>query len=39
MLWKDANGDRKIQPRRELRCVCKKGGDNCSIKARPIDCK
>lgn len=39
MLWKDINGDKKIQPRRELRCVCKGGSDNCGIKARPVDCK
>jgi len=39
MLWTDLNGDRKIQPRRELRCVCKTGGDNCGIKARRTQCK
>ncbi len=39
LLWRDANGDRKIQPRKELRCVCKSGGDNCGIKARKVDCQ
>lgn len=39
LIWKDVNGDKKIQPQRELRCVCKSGGDNCGIKARKVDCK
>jgi hypothetical protein len=39
MLWYDRNGDCKIQPRQELRCVCKAGGDNCGIKARRTECK
>ncbi|MEM6377866.1 MAG: hypothetical protein AAF705_06620 [Bacteroidota bacterium] len=37
-LWKDLNRDGKIQPKRELRCVCKRSGDNCGIKARKVDC-
>ena len=39
MLWKDINGDRKVQPRRELRCVCASGGSYCSIKVRKVDCR
>lgn len=39
MFWKDLNRDRKIQPRKELRCVCPKSGDNCSLSARKIECK
>lgn len=38
MLWKDVNGDRKIQPRKELRCVCSSSGDQCKIRARKIKC-
>ncbi|MEM6377865.1 MAG: hypothetical protein AAF705_06615 [Bacteroidota bacterium] len=39
MLWKDLNNDRKIQPKRELRCTCPKSGDNCGLRARKVECK
>lgn len=39
MLWKDLNGDRKIQPKRELRCFCPKSGDVCALRGRNIECK
>ena len=38
LTWWDRNGDGKIQPRRELRCVCTKTGDKCAIKARRVKC-
>ncbi|GAB5550429.1 MAG: hypothetical protein Sapg2KO_00200 [Saprospiraceae bacterium] len=39
MFWKDLNKDRKIQPRKELRCVCPKSGDNCGLRGRKVECK
>lgn len=39
MLWNDLNGDRRIQPRRELRCVCLDRGNNCGVKARRTECR
>ena len=38
LLWKDRNKDGKIQPRKELRCVCKNKG-KCGIVARKTKCK
>lgn len=39
MVWKDVNRDRKIQPRKELRCVCAKSGDQCKITAKRVECR
>lgn len=39
MLWKDLNNDRKIQPRKELRCVCAKSGENCGLRGRKVECE
>lgn len=39
MYWWDRNGDRKIQPRKELRCVCSDGKKKCKVRAQAIKCK
>lgn len=38
LAWYDRNGDRKIQPRKELRCICKTG-KQCKIRVGKADCK
>ena len=38
LLWKDINRDGKVQPRRELRCVCTSSGGDCRIRAKKIPC-
>ena len=34
ILWKDLNGDNKIQPKRELKALCKKSKKPCNIKMK-----
>jgi len=38
LYWWDRNGDRKIQPRQELRCICPDASKPCKIKGRRTDC-
>ncbi|MEL6676962.1 MAG: hypothetical protein AAFR61_32440 [Bacteroidota bacterium] len=38
MVWVDRNRDRKIQPRRELRCVCV-AGKPCKVRVKKTDCR
>ena len=38
LLWEDANGDQKIQPRKELRCVCLKTNEACQITGKKVSC-
>ena len=37
LVWYDRNGDGKVQPKRELRCVCAQG-DQCKIKVEKVNC-
>lgn len=39
MLWNDANGDKKIQPRKELRCACVKSGRSCELTGKKVRCR
>lgn len=40
LLWKDQNGDGRIQPKKELRCRCKGDAEKeCQIRAREVPCK
>lgn len=40
LLWKDRNGDGKINPRKELRCRCKADPEKeCRIRAKRVACK
>lgn len=36
--WYDRNGDNKVQPRKELRCLCTKD-EQCKIRVEKTDCK
>lgn len=38
MRWKDLNKDGRIQPERELRCMCKNNA-KCGVTVREISCK
>ncbi|MEO0584676.1 MAG: hypothetical protein AAF135_20865 [Bacteroidota bacterium] len=38
MYWWDRNNDGKVQPRRELRCICPNSTKRCKIKARTTKC-
>ncbi|MEM7659620.1 MAG: hypothetical protein AAF399_26125 [Bacteroidota bacterium] len=38
LVWYDRNGDGKVQPRKELRCVCGQG-DQCKIRVRKVPCQ
>lgn len=38
IAWYDRNGDNKVQPRKELRCLCAKG-EKCKIRVEKADCK
>ncbi|MEL6732112.1 MAG: hypothetical protein AAFP83_13365 [Bacteroidota bacterium] len=39
MYWWDRNNDGKVQPRRELRCICPASTQRCKIKARRTNCR
>lgn len=38
LFWWDRNKDGKVQPRKELRCVCKESKSQCELRGREIDC-
>ncbi len=38
LMWWDRNGDGKVQPKRELRCVCKESKTQCEMRGRKKDC-
>lgn len=38
IAWYDRNGDNKVQPRKELRCLCVKD-EQCKIRVEKADCK
>jgi hypothetical protein len=38
LAWLDRNGDSKVQPRQELRCVCR-SGKVCKIKVAKVSCR
>ncbi|MEO0895908.1 MAG: hypothetical protein AAFY71_05890 [Bacteroidota bacterium] len=38
MFWLDKNRDGKVQPRKEIRCICKQGKP-CKVRARKVPCK
>ncbi len=38
ILWKDRNGDGKVQPKKELKAVCKETRKPCNIKVRKVKC-
>ncbi len=38
LLWYDTNGDGKIQPKRELRCVCNDCPEPCKVRGKRVDC-
>ena len=38
LAWWDRNEDGKVQPRRELRCVCK-AGEVCKIEVTKVTCR
>lgn len=40
MLWKDRNGDGKVQPRKELRCGCKSSPKaTCNMDWAQVQCR
>ena len=39
MYWRDLNGDKKVQPKKELRCICIKGNTACKITAKRTNCR
>jgi len=38
MFWLDKNKDGKVQPRKEIRCICKEGKP-CKVRGRKVECK
>ena len=38
LAWYDRNGDGKVQPRKELRCICSTG-DKCRVRVKRIECR
>ena len=38
MLWKDINKDGKIQPKKEVRCVCVQTKELCKIEGKKVRC-
>ena len=40
LYWKDLNGDKKVQPRKELRCLCESSKRaRCRMTAKKVPCK
>ncbi len=38
LFWLDKNGDNKVQPRKELRCICKENRA-CELRGKQVDCQ
>lgn len=38
LMWVDVNKDKKVQPKKELRCVCNKTREACTIRGKKISC-
>ncbi len=38
LFWNDKNGDKKLQPREELRCICFNCEEPCSVKGKKVLC-
>lgn len=38
LLWQDRNKDGKVQPKKELRCVCLDTKEACQIKGEKVNC-
>lgn len=39
LFWNDTNRDGKVQPAKEIRCICIKTKQVCTIRGKQIECK